>query len=72
MTYIRTPTQLHYPARLRAQVINIALKVYSTTEHCIDTMNWLHELGMCISYDQVIMTNSVFKMFEAEGVVGQF
>ena len=36
-------------------------------------MNRLHELGMCISYDQVrdiskVMTNSVIKKFEAEGV----
>ena len=53
--------------------IYIALKVYGATEHCEETINRLHELGICISYARVrdiskVMANSVVKMFEAEGV----
>jgi len=53
--------------------VYVALKVYATTEHSEETINRLHELGVCVSYSQIrdiskIMANSVIKMFEAEGV----
>lgn len=50
-----------------------ALKVYGATEHSEETLNRLHELGLCVSYARVReiskhMGNSVVKMFESEGV----
>ena len=30
--------------------IYVALKVYAATEHCEETINRLHDLGICISY----------------------
>ena len=50
--------------------IYIALKVYGATEHSRESLNRLHELVICVSYDRVskAVANSVIKMFEAEGV----
>ena len=52
--------------------VYVALKVYAATEHSEETINRLHELGVCVSYARIrdiskIMANSTIKMFEAEG-----
>ena len=54
-------------------VIYIALKIYGATKHCVEILNQLHKLGICLSYARVRyiskeMANSVIKMFEEEGV----
>ena len=43
--------------------IYIALKVYGATEHSRESLNRLHKLGICVSYDRVSkdMANSVSK-----------
>ncbi len=74
----KTPTKSvtnirHKADRETPLAIYIALKVYGATEHSEDTINRLHELGICISYARVreiskVMANSVIKMFETEGV----
>ena len=33
--------------------IYIALKMYSATEHCEETLNQLHKLSICLSYARV-------------------
>ena len=44
--------------------VYVTLKVYAATEHSEETINKLHELGVCVSYARVrdiskIMANSV-------------
>ena len=64
---------LHKVDRETPLAIYIALKIYGATEHCEETLNQLHKLGICLSYARVgdiskEMANYVIKMFEGEGV----